>query len=285
MAVLLKGSEVVASLKEKLLIQVGELKNKGIQPCLGIVRLGAKPDDLAYERGAVKRFEGLGIKTSIFEYPETLDQDGLIAEINRLNSDSNIHGILIFRPLPKHIDENAIKTVISPVKDVDCMNPINAAKVFEGDETGYAPCTPEAVMDMLEHFGIDVKGKRVTVIGRSMVVGKPLSMLLLKKHATVTICHTRTADIRGACRNAEILIAAAGSAKMVDDSFVSPGTVVIDVGINVDANGNMCGDVDQEKVEPVAGYLTPVPGGVGTVTTSVLAKHVIKAAMNLNNFL
>lgn len=278
MAVVMKGMEVVNSIKEKLLMEVEELKLKGVTPCLGIVRLGARPDDLAYERGAIKRSEGLGIICKVFEYSEAITQDELVNEIYKINGDSSIHGILLFRPLPKHINEDVVKYAISAEKDIDCLNPINVAKVFEGDETGFAPCTPTAVMEMLEHFNIDVTGKRVVVIGRSLVVGKPLAMLLLKKNATVLICHTKTKDIEETCKSAEILIAAAGKAKMVTDAFVSPGQIVIDVGINLDKDGNLCGDVDFEKVEKIAGFITPVPGGVGTVTTSVLAKHVIRAA-------
>lgn len=278
MAVLMKGSEVVKAMKDRMLKEIEILNARGITPGLGILRLGARQDDLSYEKGAIKRCEGLGIQCRVFEYPETLTQNELIGEIEKINGDDSIHGILLFRPLPGNIDENIIKYVINPDKDIDCLNPVNVAKVFEGDETGFAPCTPEAVMDMLEHYNIDVKGKKVTVIGRSLVVGKPLSMLLLKKHATVTICHTRTHRLEETCREAEILIAAAGKAKMVTDDFVSEGQIVLDVGINVDENGNLCGDVDFDKVEKLAAYITPVPGGVGTVTTSVLAKHVIQAA-------
>jgi len=213
----------------------------------------------------------------VFSFPEDISNEDFISEFKKVNADDSVHGILVFRPMPKHIDEESIKNIIDPEKDVDCMCSANIAKVFAGDETGYAPCTPRAVMEALKHFGIPLKGKRVTVVGRSMVVGKPLSMLLLKEHATVTICHTRTADLEGECRKAEILIAAAGVAKMINASFVGEGAVVIDVGINVDASGNLCGDVDFESVEPVAGKLTPVPGGVGTVTTSVLAMHTIQA--------
>lgn len=280
MSILMKGSEVIAAMKERLARDVDELGKNGITPRLDIVRLGSKADDLAYEQAAIKRCAGLGIKCNVHEYPEQLTQTELLEEIGKLNEDNDVHGILIFRPLPKHIDENVIKHAISPQKDIDCLNPINVAKVFEGDETGFAPCTPEAVIRMLDHYGIDVKGKRVTVIGRSLVVGKPLSMLLLKKHATVTICHTRTVNLEETCRNAEILIAAAGKAKMVNKSFVSNGQIIIDVGINVDENGKLCGDVNFEEVEGLAGYITPVPGGVGTVTNSVLAEHVIKAAKN-----
>jgi methylenetetrahydrofolate dehydrogenase (NADP+) / methenyltetrahydrofolate cyclohydrolase len=280
MAVILKGAEVVNSIKEKMLKEVAELISKGITPCLGIVRLGARPDDLAYERGAIKRCEGVGIKCSIFEYPEDTTQDELIHEIQKINSDAGIHGILLFRPLPKHIDENVIKYVISPDKDVDCFNPVNVAKVFEGDESGFAPCTPEAVMEMLQHYDIDVTGKHVVIVGRSLVVGKPLSMLLLKKNATVTICHTKTKNLEETCKSAEILIAAAGKARMIRPEFASSGQIVIDVGINLDKDGNLCGDVDFELVEKIVDKITPVPGGVGTVTTSVLVKHVIRAAWN-----
>lgn len=274
----MKGSEAVNAMKERMLKDVEELNKKGIIPGLAIVRVGSRPDDLSYERGAIKRCEGLGIKCRVFEYPESITQQALVDEIKKVNDDGSVHGILLFRPLPKHIDESVIKYIISHEKDADCFNPVNVAKVFEGDDTGFAPCTPEAVVEMLDHYGINVAGKKVTIIGRSLVVGKPLSMLLLKKHATVTICHTRTRNLEETCKQAEILIAAAGKAKMVTDAFVSNGQVVMDVGINMDENGNLCGDVDFEKVEPLVASITPVPGGVGTVTTSVLAKHVILAA-------
>ena len=279
----MKGSDVVNAMKTEMLAEIEELKGKGINPCLAIVRVGARADDLAYERGAIKRCEGLGIQCIVREYPESIPQDDLIDKIEQINKDSDIHGILLFRPLPKHIDENVIKYVISSSKDVDCLNPVNVAKVFEGDETGFSPCTPEAVMEMLKYNNVDVSGKRVVVIGRSLVVGKPLSMLLLKKNATVTICHTRTKNIEETCRSAEILIAAAGKARMVTKDFVSPGQVIVDVGINMDSENNLCGDVDYESVEKIAAMITPVPGGVGTVTTSVLARHVVKAAKQSQN--
>ena len=278
MTVLMKGSEVAGAMKEKMLKEVGELKAAGINPGLAIVRVGTRPDDLAYERNAVKRLEGIGIRCRVFEFPEGITQQEFVKEFLKVNDNPEIHGILLFRPLPGHLDEDAVKAVINPKKDMDCMSPANIAKVFSGDESGYAPCTPEAVMEVLEYYGIPVQGKRVTVVGRSMVVGKPLSMLLLKRHATVTICHTRTKSLEEACRNAEILIAAAGKAKMITGAYVAEGAVVVDVGINVDEAGNLCGDVDFESVSRKAAYITPVPGGIGTVTSSVLAKHVIKAA-------
>jgi methylenetetrahydrofolate dehydrogenase (NADP+)/methenyltetrahydrofolate cyclohydrolase len=278
MAVLMKGSEVIASMKENILKEVEALKAQGVAPCLAIIRLGERPDDLAYERGAVKRCEGLGVACRVMEYDQGISQERLVEELRRINSDPEIHGILIFRPLPAHIDEKAIQYEIDPDKDIDCLSPVNLAKVFAGDTTGFAPCTPEAVMHMLRHYNIDLNGKRVTLIGRSLVVGKPLAMLLIKENATVTVCHTRTRDLDSICRTAEVLIAAAGKAKMVKDSFVSEGQTVVDVGINLDEEGNLCGDVDFEAAEKKAGCISPVPGGVGTVTASVLAWHVVLAA-------
>ena len=277
MATILKGIEVANGMKESLTARVTALREKGKDPCLGIIRIGERPDDLSYERGAIKRCEGIGLSCKVFSFPESISNDDFTAELKKINSDSGIHGILVFRPMPKHIDEENVKALINPEKDMDCMSPVNIAKVFAGDATGYAPCTPSAVMETLRHFDIPLKGKRVTIVGRSMVVGKPLAMLLLKEHATVTICHTRTIDLEGECGKAEILIAAAGVPKMINAGFVSKGASVIDVGINVDADGNLCGDVDFDSVEPLAGSITPVPGGVGAVTTSVLAKHTIEA--------
>lgn len=242
MSTIMKGSEVAAAMKEELIQEVETLKEQNINPCLAIVRVGARLDDLAYERGAKKRMEAAGIACRVIELPEDITQEEFEEEFHKVNDDKEVHGILLFRPLPEHLDEEPVKTMIHPFKDVDCMSPVNIAKVFSGDETGYAPCTPEAVMEMLAFYKIDPKGKKVTVVGRSMVVGKPLSMLLLKKHATITVCHTRTTDLPAVCREAEILIAAAGKAKMVTSDMVSEGSVVVDVGINVDEAGNLCGD-------------------------------------------
>ena len=202
MSIIMKGADVAKAMKEDLIKEVGELKEKGISPCLAIVRVGARPDDLAYERGAMKRMESTGIGCQVFELPEDISQEAFEEEFRKVNDDPQIHGILLFRPLPKHLDEEPVKAMINPWKDVDCMSPVNIAKVFSGDETGFAPCTPEAVMEMLDYYKIDLTGKKVTVVGRSMVVGKPLSMLLLKKNATITVCHTRTADLSGTCRYA-----------------------------------------------------------------------------------
>jgi len=281
MSVIMKGSEVVAAMKEELLREVEELAAKGIVPQLAIIRVGARLDDLAYERGAMKRMESVGIHCSVVELPESIGQEEFEKEFSAVNSDPQVHGILLFRPLPRQLDEDRVRSMINPVKDVDCMSPVNSAKVFAGDESGFAPCTPEAVMEVLAHYGVDLKGKRVTLVGRSMVVGKPLAMLLLKQNATVTICHTRTMDLGATCRNAEVLIAAAGKAKMIPAEFVADNAVVVDVGINVGPDGTICGDVDYNAIALKASSITPVPGGIGTVTSSVLARHVVCAARAL----
>jgi len=278
MAELLKGIEVVNGMKEKLIEQNNALIAAGVVPCLNIVRIGERPDDLSYERGALKRFEGLGVKTQVSVFPESITHEEFEKEFKKINDDPNVDGILLFRPMPKHINEDAIMAIYDYEKDMDGMCSENAFKVFAADETGYAPCTPTAVIELLKHYGIELKGKKVTLVGRSMVVGKPLAMLLLKENATVTICHTKTNDLPMECKQADIVIAAAGAAKMIKAEHIKAGTVVIDVGINVDEEGNLCGDVDFDEVEPLASKITPVPGGVGTVTTSILAKHVLKAA-------
>ena len=278
MAVQMKGAEVSASMKEALQAEHAALRAKGIDPKLAIVRVGARGDDLAYERGALKRFAGLGITTQVYEFPEDIEQRRLESEFQDINDNPSVHGILLFRPLPKHLDGEALRRAIDPRKDVDGMSPLSAAKVFAGEDDGFPPCTPGAVMEMLEHYKVELKGKNVTIVGRSMVVGRPLAMLMLAKHATVTICHTRTVDMPAVCRRADVLVAAAGKAGMIGADCVTDRSIVVDVGINVDAEGKLCGDVDFGAVEPVVSMISPVPGGVGAVTTSVLAKNVLKAA-------
>ena len=278
MSELMKGAEVAKTMKAEIIEEVEKLKGNGVSPCLTILRVGARPDDLAYERGAKKRMELTGIECRVVELAEDISQQELEEKFQEINTDPSVHGILLFRPLPAHLDEEPLKMMIDPYKDVDGMSPLNMAKVFSGDETGHAPCTAEAVMEMLAHYGIDLTGKKVTIIGRSMVVGRPLSMLMLKKHATVTICHTKTKNLVKTCADAEVLVAAAGKAKMVTADMVGDGAIVVDVGINVDEEGNLCGDVDFDAVAEKASYISPVPRGVGSVTTSVLAKHVVKSA-------
>ena len=283
MGQIIKGKPVADAITAEIVKDVEELKSKDIEPKLKIVRVGAREDDLAYERGALSRMEKCGIKAEVLELPVDICQADFVKELKAVNDDPSVHGILLFRPLPKQLDMEKIKFVVDPVKDIDCMNPLNAEKIFEGDKTGYPPCTSQACVEILDHYGIDMKGKRAAVIGRSMVVGKPLAMLLLDKNATVTICHSRTNDLPGVCRQAEVVIAAVGRAEMVTGDFISEGAVVIDVGINVNAEGKLCGDVKFDECVDKASMITPVPAGVGSVTTSVLAKHVVKACKQINN--
>lgn len=280
---IIKGKPVADKISENLIKEVNELIKEGIHPKLTIVRVGARGDDLAYERGALKRCENIGIVTEVLELPEDITQDKYIEELEKVNNDNNVHGILCFRPLPKQLDEEAIKYVIKAEKDVDCFSPVNAAKVMEGDKSGFPPCTPTAVVEILKHYDVELRGAKVTVLGRSMVVGKPAAMLLLNEHATVTICHSRTKDLEKVTSEADILVAAVGKAKLVNENFVKDNAVVIDVGINVDEEGNLCGDVDTNAVKEKVSMITPVPAGVGSVTTSILAKHVVKACKLQNN--
>ncbi|HBF0918827.1 TPA: bifunctional 5,10-methylene-tetrahydrofolate dehydrogenase/5,10-methylene-tetrahydrofolate cyclohydrolase [Clostridioides difficile] len=280
---IIKGKPVADKISEELIKEVDLLVKEGINPKLTIVRVGARSDDLSYERGALKRCQNIGITTEVLELAEDITQEEYIDVLKRVNDDKNVNGILCFRPLPKHLNEEVIKYVIAPEKDVDCFSPINSAKVMEGDKSGFPPCTPTAVVEILKHYNVDLKGSKVTVLGRSMVVGKPVSMLLLSEHATVTICHSKTKNLSGVAAEADVLIAAIGRAKIVDESFVKDGAVVIDVGINVDEEGNLCGDVDTNAVLDKVSMITPVPAGVGSVTTSILAKHVVKACKLQNN--
>ncbi len=283
MGQIIKGKPVADAITAELVKDVEALKAKGIEPKLKIVRVGAREDDLSYERGALNRMQKCGIKAEVLELPVDICQADFVKELKAVNDDPSVHGILLFRPLPKQLDMEEIKFIVDPVKDIDCMNPLNAEKIFEGDKTGYPPCTSQACIEILDHYGIDMKGKRAAVVGRSMVVGKPLAMLLLDKNATVTICHSRTQDLPGVCRQAEVVIAAVGRAEMVTGDFISDGAVVIDVGINVNAEGKLCGDVKFDDCVDKASMITPVPAGVGSVTTSVLAKHVVKACKQINN--
>lgn len=274
---ILKGLPVANAINEKLMEQVKSIE--GPLPHLAIIRVGERPDDCSYERGAVKKMDKVGVRCTTYTFDADIDNDTFQAEFDKINENPDIDGILMLRPLPKQLDEKQIENKIDPRKDLDGISPLNLAKVYAGDESGYAPCTAEAVIEMLDYAGIDIKGKRVTVVGRSLVIGKPVSMLLMKRNATVTVCHTKTVDMAGTCKNAEILVAAAGSARMIKKEYVADGAVVIDVGINADDEGNLCGDVDFDAISDIAAAATPVPGGVGSVTTSVLAKHLVKAAM------
>jgi len=284
MAERLAGKLVADAMKEELSKKVEELKSKGIMPKLGIIRVGARPDDLFYEGGAKKTCDSIGMAYQSFEYPADITQDTLEKAVTEVGTNKEINGILMFAPLPKHLNEKIIRNLIPVEKDVDCMTIGSAAKVYTDDPTGFPPCTPTACMDILKFYNISLKGKKAVVLGRSQVVGKPVAMLLLREHATVTICHSRTDNLPAVCADADILIAAVGRAKMVKGNFVKPGQVVIDVGINEDPDnpGKYCGDVDYAEVEPIVAKISPVPGGVGSVTTVVLCKQTIQACEQQN---
>ena len=279
MAKQLLGKEVTAALNERIKADVAKLNEKGIKPTLGIIRVGERPDDLSYERGATKRCETLGVEYKKYLLPADVSQEELLKVIDEVNNDDAIHGVLMFRPLPKHIDQKVVENALAAEKDVDCQTDASLGGVFTGQKIGFPPCTPQACMEILDHYEIDCTGKKAVVIGRSLVVGKPAAMMLIKKNATVTVCHTRTVDMPSVTKEADIVIVAAGRAGVIGAEYVSEGQIVIDVGINVNDEGKLCGDVDYAAVEPIVEAITPVPGGVGSVTTSVLVGHVVEAAM------
>lgn len=271
----LRGKKVSDGIKEYV---SKELETLSFVPKLAIVRVGENPDDMSYERGATKKLKSFGLDVASYVFPQDISDEDFKKAFKDINEDDEVTGILLLRPLPRTINEKNIENMIDPKKDLDGISPINIAKVFAGDTTGFSPCTAEAVIEVLKAYDIELTGKRVTVVGRSMVVGKPVSMLLLKENATVTMTHTRTVDLKKTCSDAEIVIAAAGRAKMLNSDYCGQDAVMIDVGINVDENGKLCGDVDYATLDGKASAATPVPGGVGTVTTAVLAKHLIQAA-------
>ena len=278
MAIIMKGMETANAKKDEMIKRVKALEEKSITPCLGIIRVGDKPEDLAYERGATKRLNSVGVETKVIKLPLAVTQDMLEALLKELNEDEKVQGILIFQPLPEHLDLEQLKSMISPQKDVDGLSNENLGKVLTGDELGFAPCTPEGVLWMLDYYQIDLTGKDVTIVGRSSVVGKPLALLLTRRNATVTLCHTKTKNLAEKTKRADIIVACAGQKEMITEEMVKAGAVVVDVGINVNEEGKLCGDVAFAEVEKIATYISPVPGGVGSVTSSVLAEHVIKAA-------
>ena len=287
MAKRLLGKEVNEALVAALQNRTAALREKGVTPTLGIIRLGENPSDLSYEKGATKRAEEVGVAVKNYILPETASKEELLAVIDEVNADASVHGVLMFRPLPKHLKaaQDEICNRLDPKKDVDSMTHMSNAGVFEGQDLGYAPCTPAACMEILDYYGIDCKGKNAVVIGRSLVVGKPAAMMLMAKNATVTVCHTRTVNTTEICRNADIIVTAAGVLNSLTKDFVREGQIVIDVSMNWNpekitskGKGGMSGDCVFDEVEPIVEAITPVPGGVGAVTTSVLMKHVVEAA-------
>ena len=273
--ILLYGADTAEKIKAEISVILSELN--GYIPTLGIVRIGSNSADISYEKGAVKKMESLSLKTKVFEFDENISSEDFIEEFKKINEDDEIDGILLFRPLPEHIDEKKVIEVLDERKDLDGISYKNIAKVFAGDESGFAPCTAKAVIKILESNNIELEGKNVVVLGRSMVIGKPVAMLAIQKNATVILCHSKTADLKKVCKNADVLIVAIGRAKMINDDYIGEDAVVIDVGINF-FEGKLCGDVDLENVKNAA-MATPVPKGVGAVTTSVLAQHLVIAAL------
>ena len=287
MAKRLLGKEVNEALVAALQTRTAALREKGVTPTLGIIRLGENPSDLSYEKGATKRAEEVGVAVKNYILPETATKEEVLQVIDEVNADDSVHGVLMFRPLPKHLkaDQDEICNRLAPKKDVDSMTHMSNAGVFEGQDLGYAPCTPAACMEILDYYGIDCKGKNAVVIGRSLVVGKPAAMMLMAKNATVTVCHTRSVNVPEICKGADIIVTAAGVLNSLTKDFVREGQIVIDVSMNWNpekitskGKGGMSGDCVFDEVEPIVEAITPVPGGVGAVTTTVLMKHVVEAA-------
>lgn len=279
----LKGKYVADKLKEDLRKEIEELKGRDIIPTLAVLRVGENDSDISYERAIVKVGESIGLRIKLFTMPLEISQDELEEKIDELNKDENVNGILMFRPLPKHIVQDRLCELIDPNKDVDSMNPINLAKIFEGDQTGLEPATPRAAVEMIKGYDYDLDGKNVVVINRSMVVGKPLSMMLLSENATVTICHSHTKDLKTHTKNADIVVTALGRPSMLDKSYFTPDSIVIDVGVGTTSDGKLSGDVNYDDVKDYVSAITPVPRGVGSITTTILLSQVVKAAKQQNN--
>jgi methylenetetrahydrofolate dehydrogenase (NADP+)/methenyltetrahydrofolate cyclohydrolase len=277
----LNCKEVNSYLIKKLTKRCSNLEEEGITPTAAFVRIGSKRDDIAYQNSIMRTCNTVGVSAVLHELEDDATMDDLTKLIKKLNHDDSIHGIMIFRPLPEGLDEAEVNSIINPDKDIEGMNPVNLAKVFAGNYSGFAPCTAAAVMEILKYYKIDLEGKHAVILGRSMVVGKPLSMMMLKENETVTLCHSKSENIEEVARMGDLLVAAIGKPKAIGADYVKPGAIVIDVGINVDKDGNIVGDVDFEAAAQKASLITPVPGGVGSVTTAILIKNIIKAAQRL----
>lgn len=277
MAELLKGKPVVDSMALDLGARIEALGRAGITPTLALVRVGQRPDDLSYERTARKRAESLGIAVKPYELDEFAPQEAIEEAVREVNHD-DVHGCLLFRPLPSFVDESHVCELLDPKKDIDGITLASLASVFTDGHAGYPPATAAACIELLDHYQVPLLGKHVVVVGRSLVVGKPVSMMLLRRNASVTICHSKTEHLADIMRSADVVICATGRARAFGAEFFGPGQTVLDVGINFDTQGNLCGDVDFAEVEPVVGAITPVPGGIGTVTTSVTMAHTVAAA-------
>ncbi|KAA9014059.1 bifunctional 5,10-methylenetetrahydrofolate dehydrogenase/5,10-methenyltetrahydrofolate cyclohydrolase [Niallia endozanthoxylica] len=283
MGIKLAGKPVVESLREDIKLRVSALGEKQITPTLLLIRVGAREDDIWYERSILKNCDLLGIQCQVKELPLDVSMEELRQVFHEENHNPHVHGIMIFRPLPEQLDPEEIRNLIDPAKDIDCMSPVNLEKVFEGNSDGFAPCTPKAVIELLKHYEIPLKGANVTVAGRSLVVGKPLAMLLLDEHATVTICHSRTQDMPSVTRQADVVVAAIGKAKFMTEEYFGEGQIVVDVGINDDGTGKIVGDVDYDAAFEKVKAITPATGGIGLITTTILLNHVVQACENITN--
>ncbi len=282
MADILKGKPVIDKLNEHLKSRADALRAEGAAPALAIIRVGDSGDDMAYERSAARCCEAAGVDVKLIHFSASVGQEELIGCVRSLNGDGSVHGVLLLRPLPPHIDDRAVCRALAPEKDVDGITEYSMAGLYSCKKIGFAPCTAEACIDMLDYYGVEIEGKRAVVVGRSFVVGKPVAMMLLERDATVTVCHTKTKDLASVCRAADILVVAVGHAKMIGREYLSPGQVIVDIGINFDEDGCMCGDVDYDAAKETVRSVTPVPGGIGRVTTAVLAKHVVEACASLS---
>lgn len=281
MALLLKGGPVAEAMSKRLLDQCAALKNAGVTPVFAIVRVGEKANDIAYERGATKRADTLGVEVRHIVLPESTTEDQLVETLENINADDSIHGCLLFRPLPAHLDTSRVARTLKADKDVDAMTSSAMGVLLSPNAIGYAPCTAQASLEILKFYQIPLQGKRITVIGKSMTVGLPTALLMMNEEATVSVCHilSRPEDTRALCKDADIIISAAGCPGLVKADYVSPGQIIIDVGVTLGKDGKLHGDAAFEEVEPIVHAITPVPGGVGSVTSTVLVGHVIEAAM------
>ncbi len=277
MSEVLSGRPVVASIQQGIMQEVKGLNDMGTIPTMGIIRVGNRPDDMAYENSIIRYCENVGVRTELFQLEEAISMEEFVPFVKEVNEDSSIHGILLFRPLPPQLDIEVIKHLISPIKDIDCMNPISLGRVFEGMQEGFAPCTPKAVMEILKYYEVPLVGAKAVIINSSSVVGRPLGMLMLDQKATITLCHSKTRSLSKVASEADIVVTAVGKPQFFGEEYFNENAVVIDVGINECEDGGICGDVNHDQVFDKVRGLSPVPGGVGAVTTSILVRHVIEA--------
>lgn len=282
LAYIIKGKEASDNLKSEIKKDIADMSTKGYQPKLVIVRVGEKPDDISYEKSLIKNCDNLGIDCEVIQVADTVQTEEVVDIIKKLNDDKKVSGVLVFRPMPKHIDLDTISNTLSPVKDVDCMTPLNLEKIFEGDFSGYSPGTPQAAMEMLNHAGVELEGKHAVIINRTMVLGKPLAMMMLAKNATVTICHSKTANLKELTKQADIVVSALGKSKMITKDYLSEKSICVDVGVSLDSEGKLSGDLDYENLVDYVSMITPTPGGTGAVTTTILLSNVVKAAKIIN---